>query len=183
MDSAPANLRAREQQAAWYALAEQLQETDPVGAESAYRKVLELSPEPHYQAYNNLGALLAKDDGRCADALKVFEEALEHFADEELLHYNRAVLLEHLNRLEDAAGSYLRCVQINAHNDEAVFNRAGILEELGRYDEAAETYVQCLRLNPAHEEALRHLEKLMDRLGGDTGSVIRHLSALRRSTV
>lgn len=184
LDSASANLKAREKQAAdWYALAEQLQATDLDGAEKAYRKALELSPEPHYHAYANLGALLARDDNRCADALAVFEAALEHFADEELLHYNRAVLLEHMNRLEEAAQSYLRCIELNPHSDEPVFYRAVILEELGRHDEAAQAYVQCLRLNPAHDEAPRHLEQLIDRLGADTQSVIRHLSALRRSAL
>ncbi|RQR65664.1 tetratricopeptide repeat protein [Burkholderia sp. Bp9125] len=184
LDSAPANLKAREKQAAdWYTLAEQLHESDPEGAEKAYRKALELSPEPHYHAYANLGALLARDDNRCADALAVFEAAIEHFEDAELLHYNRAVLLEHLNQLEEAAKSYLRCIELNPDNDEPVFNRAVILEELGRQDEAAQAYVHCLRLNPAHEEAPRHLAQLIDRLGTDTKSVIRHLSALRRSTV
>jgi tetratricopeptide (TPR) repeat protein len=154
MENAPANRAAREKQAQeWYVLAEHLQETDPEGAEKAYRKALELSPEPHYHAYANLGALLARDDDRCADALKIFETALEHFEDQELLHYNRAVLLEHLRRLEDAAQSYLRCVELNPNNDEAVFNHAVILEELGQYDEAAKAFVRCLQLNSAHEEA------------------------------
>jgi tetratricopeptide (TPR) repeat protein len=182
MESAQASLRARETQAdAWFTLAEQLQETDPVGAESAYRKVLELSPEPHYQAFNNLGALLSQDESRCSDALRVFEDALEHFGNEELLHYNRAVQLENLNRLEDAAESYLRCVQLNTHNDDAVFSRGAILEELGRVDDAAEAYVQALRINPDHEEAMHRLKQLIGKLKGNTQSVIRHLSALRRS--
>ena len=50
MENAPANRAAREKQAQeWYVLAEHLQETDPEGAEKAYRKALELSPEPHYR--------------------------------------------------------------------------------------------------------------------------------------
>lgn len=182
MGKAPASLKSRQQQAAdWYARAEQLQATDPAGAERAYRKAIETSPEPHYHAYNNLGALLTHDDSRCADALRVFEEALEHFANEELLHYNRAVTLEHMDRLEDAAESYLRCLQINAHNDDALFSRGVILEKLGRLDEAAEAYVKALRLNPDHDEAMLHLEQLLGKLKGNKQAVIRHLSALRRS--
>jgi predicted RNA polymerase sigma factor len=49
----------------------------------------------------------------------VFDEALQHFADTELLHANRAVLLEEAGRLEDAAASYLRCVEVNGKNDQA----------------------------------------------------------------
>jgi tetratricopeptide (TPR) repeat protein len=181
MDSAPANRTARKKQAEdWYALAEQLQDTDTVGAEQAYRKAIELSPEPHFHAYNNLGAMLAADESRCAHALTVFEEALQHFADVELLHFNYAVLLEQTERLEEAARSYLRCVDINAKNDEAAFNHATILEQLGRLDEAAQAYIRCLEINPAHEEALRHLTQLNE-LKGDGQAVIRHLSAWRRS--
>jgi tetratricopeptide (TPR) repeat protein len=184
MDTAPANLKAREQQAAdWYARAELLQESDPSGAEYAYRKAIELSPEPHYHAYNNLGALLSKDDSRCADALKIFEDALEHFRDAELLHYNRALMLEQAGRLEEAAHGYLRCVELNPHSDDAVFSRGAILEELGRFDDAAKAYVQCLQINPDHGEALHHLERLMGKLTGDARAVIRHLSAWRRSTI
>lgn len=183
MDSAPASRSAREKQAEdWYALAEQLQETDTAGAEHAYRKAIELSPEPHFHAYNNLGALLASDEHRCSHALEVFEEALLHFADVELLHLNYAVLLEQSERLEEAAASYLRCVEINTKNDEAAFNHALILEQLGRPEEAALAYVRCLKINPANEDALRHLTRLSE-LKGDGQAVIRHLSAWRRSNV
>jgi hypothetical protein len=38
-------VKSREQQAdEWFALAEQLTDTDPVGAEPAYRKTVELAP-------------------------------------------------------------------------------------------------------------------------------------------
>ena len=180
LDNAPASLSARRKQAEdWYALAEQLQETDPVGAEAAYRKAIELSPEPDFHAYNNLGALLAGDQSRCAHALEVFDEALQHFADAELLHANRAVLLEEAGRLEEAAASYLRCVEINGKNDQAVLNHAMLLEELGRLDEAAQAYARCLEINPGNEEALRHLTRLHEQRGDDR-AVIRHLNAWRR---
>lgn len=181
MDSAPASRKSRESQAEdWYALAEQLRETDAAGAEQAYRKAIDLAPDPHFHAYNNLGALLASDEHRCADALAVFEEALHHFADAELLHFNYAVLLEQTARLEDAAASYLRCVEINAKNDEAAFNHAVILEELGRLEDAAKEYIRCLEINPGNKEALRHLTRINE-LKGDDKAVIRHLSAWRRS--
>ena len=183
MDSAPANRKAQEKQAEdWYALAEQLQETDVVGAEQAYRKAIELSPAPHFHAYNNLGALLAGDESRCSHALEVFEDALQHFADAELIHFNYAVLLEQAERLEEAASSYLRCVEINAKNDEAAFNHATIIEQLGRLEEAAQAYIRCLEINPGHAEALQHLTRLNE-LKGDRHAVIRHLSAWRRSNV
>jgi tetratricopeptide (TPR) repeat protein len=181
MDTAPASRKALEKQAEdWYALAEQLQETDAVSAEQAYRKAIDLSPEPHFHAYNNLGALLAGDERRCEHALEVFQQALLHFADAELLHFNYAVMLEQAERLEEAAASYARCVEINSKNDEAAFNHAVLLERLGRLEEATQAYIRCLEINPGHEEALRQLTRLNE-LKGDSQAVIRHLSAWRRS--
>ncbi|MGF6931155.1 tetratricopeptide (TPR) repeat protein [Paraburkholderia sp. UCT70] len=181
LDRAPTSQSARRKQAQdWYSLAEQLQATDAVGAEAAYRKAIELSPEPDFHAYNNLGALLAGDSSRCGHALKVFDEALKHFADAELLHANRAVVLEEMGRLEDAAASYLRCVEINEKNDQAAFEHALLLEKLRRYEEAMQAYARCLDINPGNEEALRHLTELHEQRG-DTRAVIRHLSAWRRS--
>ena len=93
LDSAPRNRTSRKQQAEeWFALAEQLAETDAFGAEQAYRKLLELAPSPHYHAYTNLGVLLCEAETRCDEALSVFDGALEHFPDDALLHFNRAVV-------------------------------------------------------------------------------------------
>lgn len=184
LEASPARLQERAEQCAkWYARAERLREADPASAESAYRKAIELAPEPHYHAYNNLGALLAKSDDRCADALAIFEEALTHFDDAELLHYNRAVLLEHAGRLEEAARAYLRCRELNPHSDDAAFSHAAVLEQIGELDDAANAYIHCLQINPSHGEALRYLESLLEKRQGDTRAVIRHLNALRRSMV
>ncbi|MGF6440053.1 tetratricopeptide repeat protein [Paraburkholderia youngii] len=182
MQRAPASIRSRAQQAEeWFGLAEQLQDSDPAAAEHAYRKALRLAPEPHFHAYANLGALLTRDGARCADALAVFDEALSHFDDAGLLHYNRAWVLEELNRLDEAAASYLRCLAIEPHNEDALFNRALLLERLEHYDEAAKAYIQCLQLDPNNEDVLDHLRRLMDKLEGNTQAVIRHLSAWRRA--
>ncbi len=144
----------------WYALAEQLQESEPVGAEQAYRKALELSVRPHFQAYNNLGARLSRDESRCAQALAVFEDALQYFAEAELLHYNRAVLLEQMDRLDEAASGYQRCLALNPQNDDAAYNLGAVLEQLSRLDEAERAYVRCLETNSSHTEALQHLTYL-----------------------
>ncbi|MBN3814874.1 tetratricopeptide repeat protein, partial [Paraburkholderia sp. Ac-20347] len=165
LEASPARIEQRARLAAErYAKAERLQERDPAAAEHAYRQAIELSPMPHYHAYNNLGAMLSRSDDRCSDALIVFEQALKHFNEVELLHYNRAVLLEHAGRLEEAARGYMRCLELNPHSDDAAFNRACVLDQLGGHDGAAQAYVQCLQINPSHGEALRQLNMLMDKL-------------------
>jgi tetratricopeptide (TPR) repeat protein len=132
LDSAPRNLKNREQQAAeWFALAEQLTDTDIVGAEQAYRRVLELAPGPHYHAYTNLGVLLCEAETRCEEALSVFDGALEHFPDDALLHFNRAVVLEELKRYDKAVEAYERCIALDPTHADAHFNLARLSEIRG----------------------------------------------------
>jgi tetratricopeptide (TPR) repeat protein len=132
LDSAPRNRANREQQAEkWFALAEQLTQTDVVGAEQAYRKVLELAPSPHYHAYTNLGVLLCEAETRCDEALSVFDGALQHFPDDALLHFNRAVVLEELKRYDAAEMAYQQCIKLDPAHADAHFNLARLSEIRG----------------------------------------------------
>ncbi|WMY11258.1 tetratricopeptide repeat protein [Paraburkholderia phenoliruptrix] len=132
LDSVPRNQENREEQAEeWFALAEQLTETDAVGAEQAYRKVLELSSSPHYDAYTNLGVLLCEAKTRCDEALSIFEDALEHFPEDALLHFNRAVVLEELKRYDAAEAAYQRSIELDPTHADAHFNLARLSEIRG----------------------------------------------------
>lgn len=132
LDVAPQNRMSREQQAEeWFALAEHLRANDVVGAEQAYRKALELAPTPHYDAYTNLGVLLCEAETRCEEALSIFEGALEHFPDDALLHFNRAVVLEELKRYDSAVDAYERCIELDPTNADAHFNVARLSEIRG----------------------------------------------------
>ena len=132
LDAAPRNMASREEQAEeWFALAEQLTDTDAVGAEEAYRKVLDLAPLPHYHAYTNLGVLLCELESRCNDALTIFDDALHHFPDDALLHFNRAVVLEELKRYDPAATAYQRCIELDPMHADAHFNLARLSEISG----------------------------------------------------
>jgi tetratricopeptide (TPR) repeat protein len=132
LDSRPRSAKdARVQAEEWFALAEQLSETDLTGAEQAYRKALELSPEPHFVAYANLGVLLCEAQSRCEEALAVFDEALKHFPDAGLLHFNRAVVLEELGCTENAMASYRRCIELDPLHADAHFNLARLSELRG----------------------------------------------------
>jgi tetratricopeptide (TPR) repeat protein len=132
LDSAPRNRASREEQAEeWFALAEQLTGTDAIGAEQAYRKVLELAPSPHYHAYTNLGVLLCEAETRCDEALSVFDDALKHFPDDPLLHFNRGVILEELKRYDAAVIAYQRCLELDPTHADAHFNLARLSEIRG----------------------------------------------------
>jgi tetratricopeptide (TPR) repeat protein len=132
LDTAPRNLKSREHQAEeWFAPGEQFTHTDVVGAEQAYRKALELAPKPHYHAYTNLGVLLCEAETRCEEALSVFDQALKHFPDDALLHFNRAVVLEELKRYDVAVEAYERCIELDSAHADAHFNLARLSEIRG----------------------------------------------------
>lgn len=132
LDSTPRRGQTRKEQAAeWFALAEQLARSGDRGAEQAYRKVLALSPEPHWPAYVNLGAFLCQGESRCPDALAMFDEALRHFPGAALLHFNKAVVLEELGRPEDAEAAYLQCLELDAQFEDAAYNLSRLKELAG----------------------------------------------------
>lgn len=131
LDTAPASKHSARHAEEWYELAEQLRTSDPTGAERAYRKALELSPQPFYAAYVDLGALLCEMEARCDDALRVFDAALAHFPEDALLHFNRAVAFEQLGRLDDAERSYQRCLELAPSYADAHHNLAILLESRG----------------------------------------------------
>ena len=132
LDAAPERKSATAAQAReWYELGEQLMKTDTRGAERAYRRAIELSPEPYYGAYVDLGALLCESEQRCGDALKVIDEALVHFPVDPVLHFNRAIALESLGRVEEAERSYRACLDADPSYADAHHNLAILLEKRG----------------------------------------------------
>jgi tetratricopeptide (TPR) repeat protein len=131
LDSTPRTNGAERQAGEWYELGGQLMKSDTKGAEQAYRNAIELSNEPFYAAYVDLGALLCESEARCEEALRVFDDALTHFPDDAVLHFNRAVALEGLGRLDDAERSYERCLALDPSYADAHHNLAILLEGLG----------------------------------------------------
>jgi tetratricopeptide (TPR) repeat protein len=131
LDAAPAPKDAAQQAQEWYDLADQLRNTDASGAEQAYRRAIQLSPAPFYAAYVDLGALLCEMNVRCEDALHVFDDALSHFPDDAVLHFNRAIAFEELGRLADAERSYQRCLELDPGYADAHHNLAILLETRG----------------------------------------------------
>ena len=131
LESAPKPEDAARQAEDWYDLGGHLMKSDVRGAEQAYRNAIELAKEPFYAAYVDLGALLCETEARCDDALRIFDEALAHFPDDAVLHFNRAVALEGLDRLEDAERSYQHCLALDPSYADAHHNLAILLENLG----------------------------------------------------
>ena len=129
---------------ALFALGEALEATDADAAEGAYRQVLAVAPD-HADAYLNLGAMLC-ESRRDAEAVALYDEALERRPSVALLHFNRAVALEDLGRLAEAIQGYERCLNLDPALGDAHFNAARLHDHLGHKQQAIRHFSAYRRL-------------------------------------
>lgn len=115
--------------AAWFERGLALEADDPAGAEAAYLQALALAPDLA-EAYLNLGAMWA-EAGRFADLAALSERAVAHCPAASLVHFNRAVALDHLERLPEAVASYEKSLALDPTLADAHYNLARLREQLG----------------------------------------------------
>jgi tetratricopeptide (TPR) repeat protein len=106
-----------------------LESTDAAAAEAAYRQALALARD-FEGAYLNLGAMLC-DAGRFAELAALCDEALLHCPGSSLVHFNRGVALDHLERLPEAMASYEKSLALDATLADAHYNLGRLQEQIG----------------------------------------------------
>lgn len=134
---------------ALFAHAETLEESDGAAAEAAYRQVLSVAPD-HAHAYLNLGFILCEAQ-RCEEAVKLYDEAILHCAQDPLVHYNRAVALEALKRIPEALASYERSLALQPDLADAHQNAALLYAQAGHPQMAIRHFSAYRRLRSRQE--------------------------------
>jgi tetratricopeptide (TPR) repeat protein len=81
-------------------------------------------------AYLNLGAMWA-EAGRFAELAALSEQAAVHCPDNALIHFNRGVALDHLERLPEALASYEHSLRLDPTLADAHYNLGRLREQLG----------------------------------------------------
>lgn len=121
-----------------------LEDTDPAAAEAAYLQALALAPDLE-DAYLNLGAMWAAA-GRFDEVVRLSDAALQHCPGCALVHFNRGVALDHLERLAEAAASYERSLELDPDLADAHFNLAQLHQRSGDERGALRHYSAYRRL-------------------------------------
>ena len=106
-----------------------LEATDAEAAEAAYLQALALAPDLE-DAYLNLGAMWA-DAGRYEDLVRLSDTALAQCPQSAVLHFNRGVALDHLERLAEAADAYERSLALDPNLADAHYNLAELRKQAG----------------------------------------------------
>ncbi len=114
---------------AWFDRGLALEASDRAAAEAAYRQALALAPD-HEEAYLNLGAMFS-EAGRFAELATLSEMAVRHCPASPLIHFNRGVALDHLERLPEAMASYEQSLVLDPTLADAHYNLGRLREQMG----------------------------------------------------
>lgn len=98
-------------------------------------------------------------------ALKAVDELIKEQPAASSLHYNRGLVLKHLERLPDALQAFDRSLRLDSDHTNACFERGLALFNLGRFDVAAEAFQDYLHRSPEDADAALNLGLALIQLG------------------
>src|SRR5437667_1120360 len=107
-------------------------------------------------AQNDFGEALAQQ-GKPAEAIEHYRQAVNIKPDYADAHYNLGGALAQQGKLADAIHHYQRALQITPDDADAHTHWGLVLAQQGRLAEAIEHYRQALRINPGHADAQSNL--------------------------
>ncbi len=139
--------------------------------------VLSKSPQSH-RAHNNLGNALKKQ-GRTAEAMEHYLQALWIKPDYEIAHNNLGNALDKHGRIVEAMEHYLQALRIKPDYDKAHNNLGNALDKQGRTAEAIEHYLQALLIKPDYVDAHNNLGNALYKQGRTAEAIEHYLQALR----
>jgi tetratricopeptide (TPR) repeat protein len=113
----------------WYVFADEIESSDPLAAEEAYRRSIQIN-DTFADAHLNLGRLLHAD-GKVREALDEYRAARTIDGEDAVTHYNIGVASQDLGDFEDAVAAYERAIELAPRFADARYNLSTLYEELG----------------------------------------------------
>jgi tetratricopeptide (TPR) repeat protein len=115
--------------ATWLAEGLELEEEDPEGAVTAYRRALDLDPDLP-DVWLNLGRLL-HEQGEVAEAEQCYRKAVALLPKEPVAAFDLGVALQDQERFAEAAAAYEQALALDDSFADAHFNLSAVYEALG----------------------------------------------------
>lgn len=129
-------------------------------------------------AHNNLGLALWRQ-GRSAEGIAQYEQALQIKSDYAEAHYNLGAALQQGGRLPEAIGHYELAVRINPNYGEAHNNLGIALVQTGRIGEGIAQYEAALRVKPDYAAAHNNMAVALKQTGRFREAIGHYEQALR----
>ena len=129
------------------------------------------------EAYYKRAATL-RDEGRFAEALAAFDNALALKPDYAQAHNGRGIMLAHLNRNAEAVGDFDRAIALKSDYAEAHNNRALVLQGLGQFEEALISLDRAIALQPDNARAHNNRGVVLHGLERDDEALASHDKAI-----
>jgi predicted TPR repeat methyltransferase len=129
-------------------------------AADIYRRILEVAPD-HADALHFSG-VLAHQQGRSEEALRLIEHSLELEPDRADWHSNLGIVLQDRLRVDEAIGAYRRAIALDPGHANAHSNLGVVLRAKGEVTEAEAAYRTAIRIDPRHSDAYHNLGVLLN---------------------
>ncbi len=128
-------------------------------ARESFERALKLRasyPDTWANSWNNLG-LLAAREGRLAEAIGHFQEALKQSPDHTIALDNLGSAYRQQKRWEDARRTYERALEVNPGDAEANYGLGMVFAQNDDTARAFDSLQKALKLRPVYPEALNNL--------------------------
>ncbi len=117
--------------------------------------------------------------GYWKDSLTLYTHALKVSPNNYKAHFNMAVTLRDMNKFDEAAAEFKKCLQIKP-DDSLSFNGLGIIfGRQGKFDQASEYFVKALQINPNLEEAHTNFGYVLTNQGKLNDALVYYEQALK----
>ncbi|AFJ01346.1 TPR repeat protein [Methylophaga frappieri] len=132
-------------------------------AETEARQLVKKYPKA-FVGYNLLGNAFAAQN-QTKLAVNAFRKAIEIDSTIPEMHFNIAILLTQIGRIDEAISAYRKTIRLNSQLTDAHYNLGHALQSQGQYAEAVKAYQDAIRQQPGFFEAITNLGVCLQTLG------------------